>query len=197
MIEISNIAFMDFEASATRDGFPVEVGWAWVEGNTVHSAAMLIAPADEWLTPAFSWDPIAQAIHGLSVQNLQEGGLPVGQVCRTLNHQLLERVIVFDTGPDGADRHWMDILFSETGETRLFKLGGPAGEILKAIADGHGISGEVQSEIKSLAPPMTHQAAMDAAHYAWRAAAFALLSVQSVEVSALPDRIELQRGGFR
>lgn len=24
--------FMGFEASAARDGFPVEVGWAWVEG---------------------------------------------------------------------------------------------------------------------------------------------------------------------
>lgn len=176
MIDLRNIVFMDFEASAGRDGFPVEVGWAWIENSSVFTEAMLIAPADEWLTPAYTWDPIAESIHGLSLSGLISNGLSTGHVCRTLNRQLQDRVVVFDTGPDGVDRHWMDILFSESAEARSFKLGGPAGEVLKAVANELRVSEARQTLIRAAAPPMTHRAAADAVHYAWRAAAIQLSS---------------------
>lgn len=153
---------------------------------------MLIAPADEWQTPAFSWDPTAQNIHGLSLQTLQINGLPASQVCQTLNRHLQDRVVIFDTGPDGVDRHWMDILFSEASDTRLFRLGGPAGDLLKAIADDHRVPPAVQASIKAIAPPITHRAADDAAHYAWRAAAIVLASELSGPVSPASFKIELR-----
>lgn len=170
-MELSEIVFMDFEASALRGGYPVEVGWAWVEGGSVQAESLLISPADKWLGPGFTWDPTAEGIHGLALSRLLEKGVPLTQVCELLNSELQDKIVFFDTGPDGADRHWLDVLFSEAKVKRLFRLGGLAGEVLKAMASQSGLDDEYAAVIAAAAPPINHQAAQDAAHYAWRAAA--------------------------
>lgn len=192
MIDLSNLVFMDFEASAGRDGYPVEVGWSWVEGNIVYFDSLLIVPADEWLTPAFSWDPVAQSIHGLSMHTLQAKGQAVSLVCQTLNHNFQNRIVTFDTGPDGVDRYWMDLLFAEGMAKRAFKLAGPAGELLRAMGDYHRLPVEIQIRIKASAPTMTHRAADDAAHYAWRAAAIEIAAKQENPLIWTPPEIEMR-----
>lgn len=71
------LVFVDFEASALRDGYPIEVGWAWAENAHVEARSMLIARADEWQSPGYQWDPMAEAIHGLTLEQVDRQGQPV------------------------------------------------------------------------------------------------------------------------
>lgn len=173
---LSDLVFMDFEASALRDGYPVEVGWAWVENTDVQAESVLISPADEWLTPGFVWDPVAENIHGLSLARLKTEGRLAVEVCGLLNEQLKDKLIVFDTGPNGFDRHWLDILYFEGGQHPHFKLASSASEVLLALAAGNGLEAADLVQIKKQAPELSHQAAQDAAHYAWCAAAVQLIA---------------------
>jgi len=176
---------MDFEASALRDGYPVEVGWAWVEGGDVQAESLLIAPADEWLTPEFTWDPIAEGLHGLPLTRLQAEGASPLEVCSVLNERLADKIVVFDTGPDGVDGHWLGLLYFQSGLRRHFKLGGSTNEVLLALAAGCGLTDADLVQIVKRAPGATHHAATDAAHYAWCAAAIRLIQKQMPD-----DRIE-------
>ncbi|MBS4047170.1 MAG: hypothetical protein KG075_12570 [Alphaproteobacteria bacterium] len=185
---MDQVVFMDFEASALRDGYPVEVGWAWVEQSHVRADGMLIAPADEWLTPGFVWDPIAEAIHGLPLSRLRSDGVAPTKVCHALNQRLQDKTVVFDTGPDGLDRHWLDLLFMEGGQARQFKLGGPVGEILEVVASRNGLSEEQLTSLKKMAPASNHHAAQDAAYYAWCMAAMQRMAAQ-VKVGNMLDAI--------
>lgn len=177
-MRLPEIVFLDFEASALRDGYPVEVGWAWVEGSNVHAESMLISPADEWLTPGFTWDPIAEGLHGLPLARLRAEGVVPSEVCGILNERLQDKIVIFDTGPDGVDRHWLDLLYFEGGQHRHFRLGGPASEFLLALAAEHGLADADLMQIKKRAPEAIHHAAADAAHYAWCAAAIQLMAKQ-------------------
>lgn len=172
---MDQIVFMDFEASALRDGFPVEVGWAWIEGNNIRVESLLISPAEEWLTPGFTWDPVAEGIHGLPLARLQAEGEPPVYICRTLNDQLRDKIIVFDTGSDGVDRYWLDLLFTEGGAARNFKLAGAAGDFLTAAAHRYGVNEANLAAIQEAAPRPCHRAAEDAVHYAWR-----MLAIQTI-----------------
>lgn len=64
------IIFIDLEASSLHDGYPIEVAWC-AEDLSV-GASYLIHPADwpHWL----SWDPGAEALHGLSADALERDG---------------------------------------------------------------------------------------------------------------------------
>lgn len=193
---MDQVVFMDFEASSFRDGYPVEVGWAWVEGSDVQAESLLISPADEWLTPAFTWDPIAESIHGLPLSRLQSEGKTPAYVCQELNTQMEGKVVVFDTGPDGVDRHWLDLLFSEAGDKRLFKLGGAASDMLKAMAARHGLGEAQLTAIQSSALPMIHHAAQDAAYYACCAVGIQLIAAAgATEISV--DRCKSLVSGIK
>lgn len=182
---LTDLVFMDFEASALRDGYPVEVGWAWVEGSDVQAESLLIAPADEWLTPEFTWDPIAEGIHGLPLTRLRAEGASPLEVCGVLNEWLADKIVVFDTGPDGIDGHWLDLMYFQSGLHRRFKLGGSTNEVLLALAAGCGLTNADLVQIIKRAPEATHRAAQDAAQYAWCAAAIHLMQKQMPD-----DRIE-------
>jgi hypothetical protein len=64
--------FYDFEASAMFDGFPIEVGWAYVLRDTVSIASEghLIEPVPEW--DHLQWDEEAELLHGISLATLAE-----------------------------------------------------------------------------------------------------------------------------
>jgi hypothetical protein len=72
-----------YEASSLR-GFPIEAGLAVLDSNEVRS--WLIKPTEEWLgrklvgdpwrkAPPL-WDPKAEKLHGISLEQLQSEGLP-------------------------------------------------------------------------------------------------------------------------
>lgn len=197
-MHLSEIVFMDFEASALRDGYPVEAGWAWVEGSDVQAESLLISPADEWLTPGFVWDPIAEGLHGLPLVRLRAEGVAPSEVCDILNERLQDKIVIFDTGPDGVDRHWLDLLYFEGGRHRHFKLGGPASEFLLALAVEHGLTDADLMQIRKRAPEAIHHAAADAAHYAWCGAAIQLIAKQVPEdgIDTIVSRISV-RGAVR
>ena len=68
--------FMDIGASSLRaESYPIEI--AWVDENG-HGEIHLIRPAATWT----DWDPIAEGIHGISRQHLQDEGEDVFDVAR-------------------------------------------------------------------------------------------------------------------
>jgi len=71
-------AFIDFEASSLgRDGYPIEVAWVFEDGG---SESFLIAPREEWT----DWDPAAEAIHGLTREQLVSDGVATEIVAERL-----------------------------------------------------------------------------------------------------------------
>lgn len=108
------LVFVDFEASALRDGYPIEVGWAWAENAHVEARSMLIARADESQSPGYQWDPMAEAIHGLTLEQVDRQGQLVDRICRALNDSLSDAELCFDTGPVGMDRRWLMQLYAES-----------------------------------------------------------------------------------
>lgn len=159
---------MDFEASALRQGFPIEVGWAWAENSHVEARSLLIAPSDKWLSPRFRWDPVAESIHGIDLAKLCSAGQSVDAVCRTLNEALVDTEICFDTGIAGIDRCWLEQLYAESGLVGNLRFIATAADTLTiTIAYRFGIGDVAWSLMEKLAPPLPHAAAEDAAHWAW------------------------------
>jgi DNA polymerase III epsilon subunit-like protein len=75
-------ALIDFEASCLPDygqSFPIEVALATVDGG---SYQWLIRPAPEW--QFWDWSPEAEALHGISREQLDREGLPHAQVLAEL-----------------------------------------------------------------------------------------------------------------
>jgi len=75
-------AFIDFEAaSLSRHGYPIEVAWIFEDGN---SETFLIKPIAKWT----DWDPAAEAIHGISREQLAREGVATDIVARRLVNSL-------------------------------------------------------------------------------------------------------------
>ena len=73
------IAFLDCEASSLgRNGYPIEIGWCFLDSGQVESH--LILPHPDWI----DWDPAAQEAHGISRKLLFEQGEGGPQVCRRM-----------------------------------------------------------------------------------------------------------------
>src|SRR5690606_4612657 len=62
---MEDVLFADIEASSLIDGFPVEIGWAWRSHGNIEASSLLIVPPEKWLA-RHTWDPQAEAIHGIS-----------------------------------------------------------------------------------------------------------------------------------
>ena len=110
-------AFLDIEASALS-GYPIEVGWALLPARfddpveAIESDGFLIRSPTTWLeNPNFSWDPKAEALHGIKPEDLVAGGIPVSEACRILEATLGDRTVWCDSR--SADRAWLEILFAE------------------------------------------------------------------------------------
>lgn len=72
------LAFIDFEASSLAErSYPIEVAWVFDDGT---HETHLIRPAPRWT----DWDPEAQAIHGLSREELLTQGRPHEHVARRM-----------------------------------------------------------------------------------------------------------------
>ena len=77
---------IDVEASGFgRGSYPIEIGFA-LEDREVHS--YLIKPQPSWT----HWSDEAQAIHGISREQLQSDGLSVRDVALLLNDHLYNKI---------------------------------------------------------------------------------------------------------
>lgn len=108
--------FIDFEASGLNaQSWPVEVGWAVFGGDCgVH----LIRPEEGWLMSA--WDPSAEALHGISVDQLHAEGEACRVIAARMNAALAGHVVYSDA-PDW-DAFWLYRLFGAARLRPVFEL---------------------------------------------------------------------------
>ncbi len=148
------IAFLDFEASALENGYPIEVGYARSDGFV---GAMLIKPRAEWLD--LNWSPASERIHRLP-RHMLNLGLDANEVLARLNIGL-QGCACFCTAP-AFDWPWLRML--NPGQSVDFRLmQTPADSVLMAAAEESGISGPVAARIVDRAKRLgNHEAARDA-----------------------------------
>jgi DNA polymerase III epsilon subunit-like protein len=107
-------AVLDVEASGFGAGsYPIEVGVVLPSGK---SHCFLIRPADHWS----HWDPLAEAVHGITREVLAARGVPIEEVARNLNEVLRGQTVFSDAW--GHDRSWLALLYDEAGLSQHFRL---------------------------------------------------------------------------
>lgn len=111
--DCGSVAFLDFEASSLL-GYPIEVGFAriWKNGD-IQSAARLIF-VDAWDEAEDLWDPNAEAIHGITREQLHAEGRSAREVMEWLNDQFADVDEAYCDG-GGHDQAWLRELTHEAG----------------------------------------------------------------------------------
>ena len=103
-------AFIDFEASSLgRHSYPIEVAWVLEDGR---SESFLILPVETWT----DWDPAAEAMHGISREDLTNWGTPAEIVAKRLVRVLNGRE-TFASAPSWASK-WLSTLLYTAGLAR-------------------------------------------------------------------------------
>jgi hypothetical protein len=164
--------FYDCEASCIG-GLPIEIGWAFVTLATgvITSASYLIKPPATWDMQQV-WDPDAQRLHGLSVDQLMADGRPPAVIARHMNEILAGRDLFADSPPD--DERWLRIVFAEAGSTPTFSVRPTHADLVAAtFATDRGWDRDRYANAKAVAAriaPRTHRAEADARYWAvvWR-----------------------------
>lgn len=166
-----NPVFYDCEASSIG-GLPIEIGWAFVlPSGEIDSEGHLVKPPAHW-DLASVWDPNAEALHGISSEQLAREGRPPFAIARRMNAALTGRELFSDA--PGDDEHWLRTLFDEAGLDPAFTIRRlHADELLGNLAIERGWTLETyevaKNEVNRRAP-RTHRAEADACHLAlmWR-----------------------------
>ncbi len=110
------IIAIDFEASCLpRHGrsYPIEVG---VAGDGVERS-WIIAPCADWAN--WTWTDEAQALHGLTREQIVAEGLPPAQVLTELIETVGPRRVVADSL---IDQYWLDTLAAAAGQSAPFVI---------------------------------------------------------------------------
>ena len=103
-------AFIDFEASSLgRHGYPIEVAWVFEDGD---SESFLISPIGRWT----GWDAAAEAIHGISREQLVAEGVAADIVARRLVEALQGHQVL--AGAPSWDGKWLSLLLRSGGLPR-------------------------------------------------------------------------------
>lgn len=182
---MDSFVFADIEASSLINGYPIEIGWAWREGDKVECASILIAPPEKWRSE-YMWDPIAEAVHGLSREDVCTLGDAPQHACYTLNTAFDGKDLVFDTGGNGTDVAWMKMLYGETALIPTFGiLSVTSEELVRSRAAFMGIPDDVYASMQTIAPPMLHRAAVDAIHWTWWMIAIDKIAILGLEQDRL------------
>lgn len=104
---------IDFEASGlNKSSYPIEVGVIGENGRY----SSLICQEEPWTY----WSKDSEAVHGISTEELVEGGLEAIVVAKELN-RLLDCATVY-TDCKKWDQFWLDVLFECCGLTPTFQL---------------------------------------------------------------------------
>lgn len=110
MTQTPKIAFLDFEASSLgKYGYPIEVAWVFADGR---EESYLIRPAPSWT----DWTAKAQAIHGISRDQLMKEGAPVEDVAGRMI-AVLTGCELYATAPSW-DGKWLSRLLRGAGLPR-------------------------------------------------------------------------------
>ncbi|MFT2092672.1 hypothetical protein [Paraglaciecola sp. 2405UD69-4] len=103
---------IDIEASSlTRNSYPIEIAVRLGDGTSHDS---LIKPIDEWK----DWSHQAQAVHGITRDELFLKGKNIIEVCQTLNN-ICEGQTFFSDGWTW-DNMWLNRLFDASGISKNF-----------------------------------------------------------------------------
>lgn len=180
---LQGLVFADIEASGLQYlSYPIEVGWAWVEGSHVEARSILIKPTKEWLSWQTGWSEDAEQVHGISLEQLLREGIEPSEACERLNREFQEAEIAFDTGPAAHDARWLSILYKAASVEPSFALTKLSSDLcILGYARMARIPDAVVLELERLAPRFTHRAASDAAHWAWQRLALRLISEKGVQ----------------
>lgn len=116
-MKMENLIFLDIEASGLgADSFPIEIGWAYLNGQ---SDGFLIRPASAWS----HWDTYAEDLHGLSREQLHRDGIDIWAAATRLNAEFAGKhrhAVISDAIEN--DLYWLDRLFGETPYSREFDV---------------------------------------------------------------------------
>ena len=114
------------------------------------------------------WDPDAEKLHRISMQQLVANGQPPLQIARRMNDVLAGREL-FSDGPD-EDERWLRIVFDEAGLDPAFTIRRLHANVLmsqlaaKLGWDSAGYKAATTEVTRT--SPRTHRAGADARHLA-------------------------------
>jgi hypothetical protein len=164
--------FYDCEASCIG-GLPIEIGWAFIDTSTgeIQSESHLVKPPLHWdMQPV--WDPDAEKLHGISLEQLHAQGRSPSEVARRMNEVLTGRALFSDAPAD--DERWLRIIFDEAGLDPAFTIRRTDADVLTsqlaAKLRWDSASYEAAKSEADRISPRTHRAEADARHLAvlWR-----------------------------
>jgi len=102
---MTRMAIIDFEASCLPEdhfSYPIQVSLTTLEGP---SRSWLIKPSAKW--QFWDWCDEAEALHGISREQLRREGLPVGQVLAELAAQAAGYTVY---ARSDLDAYWLETL---------------------------------------------------------------------------------------
>ena len=105
--------FYDREATCIG-GLPIEIGWAFIDTATgeIQSESHLVKPPLHWdMQPV--WDPDAEELHGISLEQLLAQGRPPFKVARRMN-EVLTGKLLSDAPAD--DERWLRFFSTKTAQ---------------------------------------------------------------------------------
>jgi hypothetical protein len=145
--------FLDFEASSlSKQSYPIEVGWVLEDGT---GEGYLIRPASTWT----EWDDSAQAIHGITQEQLERDGTAHDAVCARLV-EVFEGNTVYASAPSW-DGHWLSMLLRAAGRPRHLLRLKDSQQAFDAAAGGS--ADRIADARKAVAGrPVAHRAVDDA-----------------------------------
>lgn len=157
---------LDVEASGFgRGSYPIEIGIAFPDQQV---ESYLIRPPEGWT----HWDEKAEAVHGITREQLRREGLSVHEVAALLNARLAGNRVYSDAW--SFDTSWVARLFDAAGINQHFRIDTVRNLLSEAEVEAWQEARELVA--RELGPAM-HRAAIDAQRLqqtilsAWRLAA--------------------------
>lgn len=121
------LVFTDIEASSlSLLSYPVEIGWTGVDLQPHH---FLIKPHETWGRD--DWSPIAEQIHGISWERLQDEGIDVKDAADRVRSAFHRKLIISDN--PSYEARWFYRLFEAVGEPVDFVVMAPVDRLLTRI----------------------------------------------------------------
>jgi len=142
---------LDLEASGFgRGSYPIEIGF--VEGRGLPFCS-LIQPAPDWL----HWDAQAEALHGISREQLERHGRSREWVAQEMNRRLAGQTVYTDSW--AFDYSWLAKLYDSVDLQPHFKLD----DLRRLLNEDEARRfGDIKQQIRDEAHLRRHRASADA-----------------------------------
>ncbi len=147
---------LDIEASGFgRSSYPIEVGYALVDGRT---HCTLVRPATHWT----HWDSSAEQVHHIARDTLLRHGRSALAVAQMLNRDLAGQTVYCDGW--AHDYTWLATLFEEAGLSPHFHLE----SVGRLLDEAHlALLQQAQQQARTLLGLSRHRASADARALQW------------------------------